>query len=453
MKYSPILAVAISALFIVGCNDDDEPTTQIQAVHASPDAPLANVLINSQARWTGVDYANASGYTSVTAGQTSVQVDVQLPGDAVLTVLPQNQFELSSDTDYTVMVVGDADGSNNPVEALVVTRPASGTATSSSLDVQVVHAASGVGDVNLYVTGPSDPLGTPLGTLGYKDFTDVLNIPAGQYRVRLETVSGSAIAFDSGEITLSGGSELTIAAVPRADSNSASPVKLMVMDGKGSSLIYDMAETAEVRVGHLVDGAPNVDVYVNSTQFAPLDDLMFKEVRGFLDLAAGSYDIDIYETATTSPTFIDVDGLAVFTGMDYSVYAVGTVSNLNLEALVVPENRRPVATSAVLNITHAAANPIAALVDIYLTENVGISGSTPALSNVKFKDYANGIYVAAGSYYVTITVAGDPSTVAIDSALATLADGVVYQVVAIDDSMGTGFNLIVSDTTDWLLNI
>ncbi|KNH12092.1 DUF4397 domain-containing protein [Vibrio cyclitrophicus] len=448
MKYSPILAVAISALFIVGCNDDDEPTTQIQAVHASPDAPLANVLINSQARWTGVDYANASGYTSVTAGQTSVQVDVQLPGDAVLTVLPQNQFELSSDTDYTVMVVGDADGSNNPVEALVVTRPASGTATSSSLDVQVVHAASDVGDVNLYVTGPSDPLGTPLGTLGYKDFTDVLNIPAGQYRVRLETVSGSAIAFDSGEITLSGGSELTIAAVPRADSNSASPVKLMVMDGKGSSLIYDMAETAEVRVGHLVDGAPNVDVYVNSTQFAPLDDLMFKEVRGFLDLAAGSYDIDIYETATTSPTFIDVDGLAVFTGMDYSVYAVGTVSNLNLEALVVPENRRPVATSAVLNITHAAANPIAALVDIYLTENVGISGSTPVLSNVKFKDYANGIYVAAGSYYVTITVAGDPTTVAIDSAPATLADGVVYQVVAIDDVAGMGFNLLVSDTTD-----
>ncbi|MEZ8474524.1 DUF4397 domain-containing protein [Vibrio cyclitrophicus] len=448
MKYSPILAVAISALFIVGCNDDDEPTTQIQAVHASPDAPLANVLINSQARWTGVDYANASGYTSVTAGQTSVQVDVQLPGDAVLTVLPQNQFELSSDTDYTVMVVGDADGSNNPVEALVVTRPASGTATSSSLDVQVVHAASGVGDVNLYVTGPSDPLGTPLGTLGYKDFTDVLNIPAGQYRVRLETVSGSAIAFDSGEITLSGGSELTIAAVPRADSNSASPVKLIVMDGKGSSLIYDMAETTEVRVGHLVDGAPNVDAYVNSTQFAPLDDLMFKEVRGFLDLAAGSYDIDIYETATTSPTFIDVDGLAVFTGMDYSVYAVGTVSNLNLEALVVPENRRPVATSAVLNITHAAANPIAALVDIYLTENVGISGSTPALSNVKFKDYANGIYVAAGSYYVTITVAGDPTTVAIDSAPATLADGVVYQVVAIDDVAGMGFNLLVSDTTD-----
>lgn len=448
MKYSPILAVAMSALFIVGCNDDDQPTTQLQAVHASPDAPLVNVLVNSQARWTGVDYAQASGFTSVNQGQTTLQVDVQLPGDGVATVITPSQFNLSGDLDYTVMVVGDADGSNNPVEALVVTRPAVGTATSSSLDVQVVHAATGVGDVNLYVTAPNDPLGAPIDTLGYKGFTDVLNIPAGQYRVILETVSGSAVAFDSGEITLSGGSELTIAAVPRADSTSTSPVKLMVMDGRGSSIIYDMAETAEVRVGHLVDGAPSVDVFVNSVKFTPLDALMFKEVRGFLDLAAGSYDIDIYETATISPTFIDVDGLAVFAGMDYSIYAVGTVSPLNLEALVVPENRRSVATSAVLNITHAAANPIAASVDIYLTENTGIAGSTPALSNVKFKDFANGIYVAAGTYYVTITVAGDPSTVAIDSAPATLVNGVVYQVMAIDDSMGTGFNLIVSETTD-----
>jgi len=52
------------------------------------------------------------------------------------------------------------------------------------------------------------------------------------------------------------------------------------------------------------------------------------------------------------------------------------------------------------------ANPTAASEDIYLTENVGTAGSKPALSDVKFKDYANGTYVAARSYFVTITVAG-----------------------------------------------
>ncbi|MFA0521802.1 DUF4397 domain-containing protein, partial [Vibrio sp. 10N.222.55.E8] len=141
MKYSPIFVVAMSALFIAGC--DDDPTTQLQAVHASPDAPRANIVVNSQARWSGVDYAQASGYASVDQGQTTLQVDVQLQGEGVATVIPQSQFDLTGDLDYTVMVVGDADGSNNPVEALVVTRPAAGTATRSSSDVQIVHAATG----------------------------------------------------------------------------------------------------------------------------------------------------------------------------------------------------------------------------------------------------------------------------------------------------------------------
>ncbi len=64
--------------------------------------------------------------------------------------------------------------------------------------------------------------------------------------------------------------------------------------------------------------------------------------------------------------------------------------------------------------------------DIYLTENVGIAGSTPALSDVKFKDYANGIYVAAGllcdDYRCGPTFGGGYWF-----APATLADGVVYR--------------------------
>ncbi len=133
--------------------------------------------------------------------------------------------------------------------------------------------------------------------------------------------------------------------------NSASPVKLMVMDGSGSSLIYDMAETAEVRVGHLVDGAPDVDVYVNAAKFAPLDGLMFKEIRG-LDLAAdklwhwylrnGNNVLNIYRCRWSS--CICGYGLQHLCGRDRNT--------AESRALVVPENRRPVATSAVLNITY-----------------------------------------------------------------------------------------------------
>ncbi|WP_226421059.1 DUF4397 domain-containing protein [Vibrio sp. E14] len=441
----------VAALGLAACGSDSDTIeySNLQAVHASSDAPLANVWINDKSSLTGVDYGMGSGYMKLREGMNSIQVDVQLPGDETATVIPKTELDLDSDFNYNVFVVGDADGSPNPVEPLVVTRSADSMADANSLDVQVVHAASGVPAVDLYVTEPGADLAsaTPLMNLAYKASTDVLNIPAGEYQVRLAV--GDSVAFDSGTISLAANSNLTIAAISTGDSNSTSPVKLLVLDGSGSSIIEDMGSQAEVRVGHLVDGAPIVDVNVNGAAFGPLADLAFKEIRRYLDLDAGAYDIDVYVDGTTTNPIIDVDGLMVAGGMDYSVYAVGVVSPaIDIEPLVVEDMRRAVATSATLNVTHAAANPVAEMVDIYLTTSAGIDGSDPTIANFAYKDSVQGLYVAEGTYYVTVTVAGDPSTVAVDSAPVNVMNGVVYQVVAIDDGNNGGFNLLVDDVTD-----
>ncbi|MDV5043262.1 DUF4397 domain-containing protein [Vibrio diabolicus] len=449
--FSRAALTMVAALGLVACGSDSDTIeySNLQAVHASSDAPLANVWINDKSSLTGVDYGMGSGYMKLREGMNSIQVDVQLPGDETATVIPKTELDLDSDLNYNVFVVGDADGSPNPVEPLVVTRSADSMADANSLDVQVVHAASGVPAVDLYVTEPGADLAsaTPLMNLAYKASTDVLNIPAGEYQVRLAV--GDSVAFDSGTISLAANSNLTIAAIGTGDSNSTSPVKLLVLDGSGSSIIEDMGSQAEVRVGHLVDGAPIVDVNVNGAAFGPLADLAFKEIRGYLDLDAGAYDIDIYVDGTTTNPIIDVDGLMVAGGMDYSVYAVGVVSPaIDIEPLVVEDMRRAVATSATLNVTHAAANPVAEMVDIYLTTSAGIDGSDPTIANFAYKDSVQGLYVAEGTYYVTVTMAGDPSTVAVDSAPVNVMNGVVYQVVAIDDGNNGGFNLLVDDVTD-----
>ncbi|MFH4413765.1 DUF4397 domain-containing protein [Vibrio diabolicus] len=449
--FSRAALTMVAALGLAACGSDSDTIeySNLQAVHASSDAPLANVWINDKSSLTGVDYGMGSGYMKLREGMNSIQVDVQLPGDETATVIPKTELDLDSDLNYNVFVVGDADGSPNPVEPLVVTRSADSMADANSLDVQVVHAASGVPAVDLYVTDPGADLAsaTPLMNLAYKASTDVLNIPAGEYQVRLAV--GDSVAFDSGTISLAANSNLTIAAISTGDSNSTSPVKLLVLDGSGSSIIEDMGSQAEVRVGHLVDGAPIVDVNVNGAAFGPLADLAFKEIRGYLDLDAGAYDIDVYVDGTTTNPIIDVGGLMVAGGMDYSVYAVGVVSPaIDIEPLVVEDMRRAVATSATLNVTHAAANPVAEMVDIYLTTSAGIDGSDPTIANFAYKDSVQGLYVAEGTYYVTVTVAGDPSTVAIDSAPVNVMNGVVYQVVAIDDGNNGGFNLLVDDVTD-----
>ncbi|EJS4058333.1 DUF4397 domain-containing protein [Vibrio parahaemolyticus] len=441
--------VAALGLFACGSDSDTIEYSNLQAVHASSDAPLANVWINDKPSLKGVDYGMGSGYMKLREGMNSIQVDVQLPSDETATVIPKTELDLDSDLNYNVFVIGDADGSPNPVEPLVVTRSADSMADANSLDVQVVHVASGVPAVDLYVTEPGADLAsaTPLINLAYKASTDVLNIPAGEYQVRLAV--GDSVAFDSGTISLAANSNLTIAAIGTGDSNSTSPVKLLVLDGSGSSIIEDMGSQAEVRVGHLVDGAPIVDVNVNGAAFGPLADLAFKEIRGYLGLDAGAYDIDVYVDGTTTNPIIDVDGLMVAGGMDYSVYAVGVVSPaIDIEPLVVEDMRRAVATSATLNVTHAAANPVAEMVDIYLTTSVGIEGSDPTITNFAYKESVKGLYVAAGTYYVTVTVAGNPDAVAIDSLPVDLMNGVVYQVVAIDDGNNGGFNLLVDDITD-----
>ncbi len=444
-----VTLVAVLGIAACGSDSDSIEYSNLQAVHASADAPLANVWINDEAALTGVDYGVGSGYVRVPEGANSVQVDVQLPGGEVATVVDRTTLDLDSDLNYTAFVVGDASGASNPVEPLIVTRSATSMADANSLDVQVVHAASGVPAVDLYVTEPGAALAdsSPITNLAYKASTDVLNIPAGDYQVRLAV--GDTVAFDSGTIPLPANANLTIAAISTGDSNSTSPVKLMVLDGSGSSIIEDTGSQAEVRVGHLVDGAPVVDVHVDGAAFAPLADLAFKQIRGYLDLAPKAYDIDVYVDGTTTDPIIDVDGLEVKGGMDYSIYAVGVVAPaIAIEPLVVEDMRRAVATSATLNVTHAAANPVAEMVDIYLTTSAGIDGSDPAIANFAYKDSIQGVYVAEGSYFVTVTVAGDPNTVAIDSAPVTVINGVVYQVVAIDDGNNGGFNLIVDDITD-----
>lgn len=444
-----VTLVAVLGIAACGSDSDSIEYSNLQAVHASSDAPLANVWVNDQAALTGVDYGVGSGYVRLPEGANSVQVDVQLPGGDVATVVDKTTLDLESDLNYTAFVVGDASGTPNPVEPLIVTRSATSMADANSLDVQVVHAASGVPAVDLYVTAPGAALAdsSPITNLAYKASTDVLNIPAGDYQVRLAV--GDTVAFDSGTIPLPANANLTIAAIKTGDSNSASPVKLVVLDGSGSSILEDTGSQAEVRVGHLVDGAPVVDVHVDGATFAPLADLEFKQIRGYLDLAPKAYDIDVFVDGTTTDPLIDVDGLEVKGGMDYSIYAVGVVDPaIAIEPLVVEDMRRAVATSATLNVTHAAANPVAEMVDIYLTTSAGIDGSDPAIANFAYKDSVQGVYVAEGSYFVTVTVAGDPNTVAIDSAPVTVMNGVVYQVVAIDDGNNGGFNLIVDDITD-----
>ncbi len=447
------LAVTLVAVFGIsacGSDSDSKDYTYLQAVHASPDAPRANVLLNGNEALSGLDYGAGSGYVRLEEGTYDVAVNVQLPGGETAEVINAPLY-LDDDILYTAFVVGSAaDGS---VEPLIVTRSEDSMATSQSLDVQVVHAATGVSQVNVFVTTPDANLANeaPVATLAYTQFTNVLNIPDGEYRIRLTDSSDATNTpvFDSGPLTLAPNSNLTVAAINKGGSVSGSPVKLLVLDGESSTIVQNVSKdsmtgsltaASAVRVGHLVNGAPNVDVSLDGTTV--LSDVAFKTISTYQTLASDSYQVQVDAQGIATP-IISAD-LAFTPGNSYSVYAIGLVSDI--EALVVEDNRRSIATSAVLNVTHAAANPAAATVDVYLTTSQDISSSDPAIANFAYKDSVQNIYVATGDYYVTVTAPGDKTPVIGPALLPMLENGMVYQAIAIDDN--DNFNLLVNDITN-----
>ncbi|MGR5318713.1 DUF4397 domain-containing protein [Vibrio sp. DNB22_19_1] len=445
-----VTVVAVLGISACGSDSDSKDYTYLQAVHASPDAPRANVLLNGNEALSDLDYGSGSGYVRLEEGTYDVAVDVQLLGGQTAEVINAPLY-LDDDILYTAFVVGSAaDGS---VEPLIVTRSEDSMANNQSLDVQVVHAATGVTQVNVFVTTPDADLTNenPVATLAYTQFTNVLNIPDGEYQIRLTDSSDAANTpvFDSGPLTLAPNSNLTVAAINKGGSVSESPVKLLVLDGEGSTIVQNVSNDSmrdfpsaesDVRVGHLVNGAPNVDVSLDGTTV--LSDVAFKTISTYQTLASDSYQVQVDAQGIATP-IISAD-LAFAPGNSYSVYAIGLVSDI--EALVVEDNRRSIATSAVLNVTHAAANPAAATVDVYLTQSQDISSIDPAIANFAYKDSVQNIYVAAGDYYVTVTAPGDKTPVIGPAPLPTLENGMVYQAIAIDDN--GGFNLLVNDITN-----
>jgi hypothetical protein len=115
-----------------------------------------------------------------------------------------------------------------------------------------------------------------------------------------------------------------------------------------------------------------------------------------------------------------------------------------IEALILDDDPRRVATNAKLRIVHAAPN--AGEVDLYLTEvGADIGAATPTLETVDFKANTGFLAVPAGDYDVTVTLAGT-KTVAIGPATISISDGGVYTAVARDPLPGeASFGLIVLD--------
>jgi hypothetical protein len=210
------LAAALAALVAASAacsNDNNSPSpspssnAQLRVVHASPDAPNVDVYLDGAKVLTNVPYLASSGYLAVPAGAHNVKVNATGTATTVIDVTPT----LVAGSYYTAMATDLVAGITPLLLADTNSAPSAG-----KVKVRLVHAAPGAGVVDIYVTAPGADLAAATPTLTNIPFQAVsgyLEVPAGDYQVRITPAGTKTVAIDSGTLTLTAGQIRTGVAV------------------------------------------------------------------------------------------------------------------------------------------------------------------------------------------------------------------------------------------------
>lgn len=375
-----VFAVLVCGLVLAACSDSSNNSTELSVLHAVSDAPRVNVTQNGNPLLSEVDY-KAGGQTRLNPGSYDYAVDAILPGGDTLTVIGPLAVTIEENREYVAAAVGTVAADN--LELLAYERE--GDVSSGQVRVLVGHLASLAPQVDVYVTAPGVDLTTvaePLATLSYKESAGPVEVPPGDYQIRVTATGDLTPVFDSGPVTLTEGKDLFVGAVDNTNFGD-SPISLLVEDEGEVTELVDIDAGAGMRAVHNSYDAPNVDIYVNDGATAAATNLAFPNSFPGSGNAPAEYaaleggDNKITVTATGSPITSPAaeETFDLESGFAYTVLASNAVANLEL--LPYLDDNRAIATAARLRVIHGAAQ--APNVDVYLVEREasGIGNAEP----------------------------------------------------------------------------
>jgi len=415
MKYSRNFFILLILMTVsIGCSDDDNnaviplDSASIRVLHASPDAPSVDVLLDNQVVLSDVSYKQASEFLSVLVGTRNVKVNAAGSSTTVIDA----DLTLAFDS-FTTIIATNFLALIEPLVLTDANTPPSG----NFLKIRVVHSAPSAPPVDVYVTAAGADINTATPTLSnvaFKEFSDFLEVPEGDYQIRVTTVGSKDLVFDSGTVPLDAGSIFSAVAVDAT--GGASPISLVVLTNDPTTPFIEIDDNrARLRAVHASPDAPNVDILVDNALVAP--GVAFKGVLDYTDVPAGDRNIKVNTGQGTS--VIDAT-VTLAGGTDYTVLAVDFAANI--EPLLLDDNTTtPTPGNAKVRVVHAS--PDAPNVDVLVDDTI-------VLTNVAFKEFSDYLEVPAGVRNFKVNATG--TTLTVIDVTPTLVDGSIYTVVALN---------------------
>lgn len=188
---------------LAGCGDDDNPTAptpqnaRVMAVHASPDAPAVDLLVDGTVAGSGLAFPNDTGYLTVAAGTRNVRVNV---AGTTTTVIDAN-LPVPANANLSVFAVDSVATISAIVLTDDLTAPASGKA-----HVRFVHLSPDAPAVDVAVTG--GPI--LFANQSFKGFTPFTPVDAGTYDLEVRAAGTGTVVLSVPGVALAAGRIYTV---------------------------------------------------------------------------------------------------------------------------------------------------------------------------------------------------------------------------------------------------
>lgn len=422
--------------FLIGCSDDDDnggtnppedmETSFVRVGHLSPDAPAVDIWVDGAVVLEDVEFNEFSAYLELEAGEHQIQVS---PANATEPIVIDATVNLDAEIYYSVIAGGFLNGNSNPINATVLVD--SRTTDGSTSKVRFVHMSPDAPSVDIYTVGGTTPL---FESVSFGESASYINVPGSPVALEVRAAGSEDAVIRFSAVTLENGKNYTVFArgllEPGVTDNLLGATAVVDAPGSGNmviSLMTEEAETASVRVGHLVPDAPAVDVYVDD--MLVLEDVPFKTFSSYLEVSAGMRTVKV-TPADDANTVVIEKSLNVEADQGYTIAAMGLLNDNSLDAYAFMDNWTTDASNAQVRFIHASPN--APGVD------VSVRGGDVVFDNVDFLEAADWISVPSGSYNfnVDLSATGDRALYLDDVALSANMNYTVFAVgLAGDEQM------------------
>ena len=145
MKNGFKLSLAVAAFALSACDSGNDlqfpefpalETFDVQVLHASPDAPAVDVLVNGTAVLQDVDYKVGSGRLELDQGRYSIAVEGILPTGNAPVIGPVS-LVFDPNVIYTIVAVNDVAN----IEPVIIEQPRT-PVSAGAARLNVLHAAA-----------------------------------------------------------------------------------------------------------------------------------------------------------------------------------------------------------------------------------------------------------------------------------------------------------------------